>query len=75
MPFFTAFDIARGAPTRASTCADTHRVASRLTYIVTRDQAAHASERGAGKGKKLCIKTSRESSVVRAFSFFVSPSW
>tara|TARA_B100000073_G_scaffold343462_1_gene348342 strand:+ start:294 stop:818 length:525 start_codon:yes stop_codon:yes gene_type:complete len=49
MPFFTAFDIARGAPTRASTCADTHRIASHLTRIVTRAELhTHASKRGAG---------------------------
>ncbi len=30
MPFFTAFDIARGAPTRASACAASHRIASHL---------------------------------------------
>lgn len=49
MPFFTAFDIARGAPTRASTCADTHRIASHLTRIMTRTELhTHASKRGAG---------------------------
>ena len=49
MPFFTAFDIARGAPTRASTCADTHRIASHLTRVMTRTELhTHASKRGAG---------------------------
>lgn len=49
MPFFTAFDIARGAPTRASTCADTHRIASHRTRVMTRTELhTHASKRGAG---------------------------
>ena len=68
MPFFTAFDIARGAPTRASTCADTHRIASHLTRIMTRPSCTHMrrnAERVTGKTVRYNLTRVVGRSVVR----------